>query len=73
MDFIAFGEILFDVFPDKATLGGAPLNVAGHMTRLGLEGRVLSSVGDDELGKRALGEIEEIGLSTEMINVSSEY
>lgn len=73
MDFIAFGEILFDVFPDKATLGGAPLNVAGHMTRLGLEGRVLSSVGDDELGRRALGEIEEIGLSTEMINVSSEY
>ena len=73
MDFIAFGEILFDVFPDKATLGGAPLNVAGHMTKLGLEGRVLSSVGSDELGRRALGEIEEIGLSTEMINVSSEY
>ena len=53
MDFISFGEILFDVFPDKATLGGAPLNVAGHLTKLGLNGAILSAVGNDELGKRA--------------------
>ena len=67
MDFISFGEILFDVFPDKATLGGAPLNVAGHLTKLGLNGAILSAVGNDELGKRALNEIEALGLSTDMI------
>ena len=67
MDFISFGEILFDVFPDKATLGGAPLNVAGHLTKLGLNGAILSAVGNDELGKRALNETEALGLSTDMI------
>ena len=67
MDFISFGEILFDVFPDKATLGGAPLNVAGHLAKLGLNGAILSAVGNDELGKRALNEIEALGLSTDMI------
>lgn len=67
MDFISFGEILFDVFPDKATLGGAPLNVAGHLTKLGLNGAILSAVGNDELGKRALNEIEALGLSTDII------
>ena len=67
MDFISFGEILFDVFPDKATLGGAPLNVEGHLTKLGLNGAILSAVGNDELGKRALNEIEALGLSTDMI------
>lgn len=67
MDFISFGEILFDVFPDKATLGGAPLNVAGHLTKLGLNGAILSAVGNDELGKRALNEIEALGLSTDMV------
>ena len=67
MDFISFGEILFDVFSDKATLGGAPLNVAGHLTKLGLNGAILSAVGNDELGKRALNEIEALGLSTDMI------
>ena len=68
MDFISFGEILFDVFPDKATLGGAPLNVAGHLTKLGLEGAILSAVGNDELGKRAIDEIKTLGLSTQMIS-----
>ena len=68
MDFISFGEILFDVFPDKATLGGAPLNVAGHLTKLGLNGYILSAVGDDELGKRAISEINNLGLNTEKIS-----
>ena len=68
MDFLTFGEILFDVFPDKATLGGAPLNVAGHMTRLGLNGAILSAVGSDELGERTLKEISELGLTTEYIS-----
>ena len=26
MNFLSFGEILYDVFPDKKTLGGAPLD-----------------------------------------------
>lgn len=70
LDFIAFGEILFDCFPDgRATLGGAPLNCAGHMSRLGLEGYMLSAVGDDELGKRALKEISALGMSTAHIQV----
>ena len=68
MDFISFGEILFDAFPDKATLGGAPLNVAGHLTKLGLNGYILSAVGDDELGKRAISEINNLGLNTEKIS-----
>ena len=70
IDFVSFGEILFDVFPDgKATLGGAPLNVAGHLSKLGLNGLMLSAVGDDELGHRALSEIKALGLSTEGIKM----
>lgn len=69
-DFIAFGEILFDCFPDgRATLGGAPLNCAGHMSKLGLEGYMLSAVGNDELGKRALEEISRLGMDTSHIQV----
>ena len=32
----AFGEVLFDVFPSYTRLGGAPLNVTCHASRLGL-------------------------------------
>lgn len=71
MNFISFGEILFDVFGDSAKLGGAPLNVASHMTKLGLDGLIISAVGDDELGRRALKEVRENGVSTDGIKISS--
>ena len=70
MDFLSFGEILFDVFPDKATLGGAPLNVAGHMTKLGLKGAILSALGDDDYGKRAMEEIKALGMDTSFISTT---
>lgn len=70
MNFISFGEVLFDVFSDKATLGGAPLNVAAHMSKLGLDGIVVSAVGNDELGGKALAEIKSLGLSTDGIAVT---
>lgn len=61
-DFVVFGEILFDCFKDSAKLGGAPLNAAAHLTKLGLRGTLVSAVGDDELGRRALEKLREIGL-----------
>ncbi|MCR5732306.1 MAG: carbohydrate kinase [Sphaerochaetaceae bacterium] len=71
MDFLSFGEILFDVFKDEAKLGGAPLNVASHMKKLGLDGLIISAVGNDELGERALEEVKQNGLSTEGVKISS--
>lgn len=68
-DFIIFGEILFDVFGDARTLGGAPLNVAAHLSRLGLAGSVVSAVGDDALGRAALNKIRDIGLDDRAIAV----
>lgn len=67
MDYLCFGEILFDVFPYGAKLGGAPLNVASHMTKLGLQGCALSALGPDELGDRARKEITELGQSLDYI------
>ena len=34
---VSFGEVLFDIFDDGARLGGAPLNLAVHLHRLGVE------------------------------------
>ena len=67
MNCVNFGEVLFDIFPDKEKLGGAPLNVAAHLTKFGMKGITVSAVGKDKLGERAVKEIESIGLSTEGI------
>ena len=48
------GEVLWDVFPDAAHFGGAPANFACHAASLGAESWMVSAVGADELGDRAL-------------------
>jgi fructokinase len=70
---VALGEVLWDVFEDLGTkrLGGAPLNFVAHASRLGNQARLISSVGDDELGRDALGLIRSFGISTDLIPVSS--
>lgn len=52
-----FGEILWDILPDKRLLGGAPLNVALRLQSLGADTTIISAVGMDDLGTQALEEI----------------
>ena len=62
-----YGEILWDVFPDKKRLGGAPLNVALRLHAFGAEVAMISSVGKDALGDEALVEITTTQLPTSLI------
>ncbi|WGK66259.1 carbohydrate kinase family protein [Croceiramulus getboli] len=64
---ITFGEILWDVFPDDKRLGGAPLNVALRLQERGANSAIISCLGDDELGKKALSAIEQYGLPIGLI------
>ena len=53
------GEVLWDVYPDAAHFGGAPANFACHAASLGAESWMVSAVGTDELGDRALDSLRE--------------
>ena len=48
---LSFGEILWDVLPDKRMPGGAPMNAALHMHKLGLDVSFVSRIGKDTYGK----------------------
>ena len=48
---LTFGEALFDIIKGSAHLGGAPLNLAAHLAKLGAKPAVITAVGKDELGK----------------------
>ncbi len=67
---VCFGEVLWDVFPDKRLLGGAPLNVANRLHQLGAEALMLSSVGNDDPGKEVLSQLDRSGLSSRGISIS---
>ena len=53
-----FGEVLWDVFPDHRTIGGAPLNVALRLHSFGVHTTFISSVGNDHNGKMILEYLE---------------
>jgi len=70
---IGLGEILWDVLPDGRKLGGAPANFAYHVNGLGGVGVPVSRVGDDALGREALAELSEHGVSTRTISIDKDH
>ena len=68
---ICIGEILWDVYPGRRYLGGAPLNVAVHLAKLGEKPYMVSAVGRDELGRSALEQLEPPGV-TRRFSVSND-
>jgi len=56
---VGLGELLWDLFADGKTLGGAPANFAVHAAQLGHEAFVASRVGRDDLGQQMLVELRQ--------------
>ncbi len=67
MRIVSVGEILWDVIGENEYLGGAPLNFGVHARRLGHEVFLLSAVGEDDRGRRAMECLQERGISTEFV------
>ncbi|MDR9456816.1 MAG: carbohydrate kinase [Salegentibacter sp.] len=70
---ICFGEILIDVFPDKKRIGGAPLNVASRLQKLGIATQMISQVGEDENGKKLLSYLENNGVNADLVSVTPHF
>ena len=69
MVLLSFGEIIWDIYSqNEQTLGGAPLNFAAYAAMFGSNVWLASSVGADELGKKALEQIKDLSLNVEYIS-----
>jgi fructokinase len=71
LDYCCFGEVLFDVLPERRVVGGASLNVAVWLHRLGNSVGMISRVGEDDLGKELLHFLEKQGLTTALIGTDN--
>ncbi len=56
---VGMGEALWDILPEGKKIGGAPANFAYHIAQLGLDGRVVSAIGNDKLGTEILENFNE--------------
>ena len=62
--FLSFGEIIFDRINDEFFLGGAPLNFAWFTNQMEVDTTFVSSVGNDEIGRKAISEVKKTGIQT---------
>ncbi len=70
---VAFGELVWDIFPDGKLLGGAPVNLVYRVNSFGDEGVLLSRIGDDELGHEALAQLNKLEILDDNVQIDPEF
>lgn len=60
---VGLGEALWDELPEGRKIGGAPANFAYHISQFGYDSRIVSAIGDDELGTELLEQFDNNGLN----------
>jgi fructokinase len=66
---ICYGEILWDLLPTGEVPGGAPMNVAYHLNKLGHSPAVITRIGMDERGNKLIGLLEGKNISTAFVQL----
>jgi fructokinase len=64
---VGLGELLWDLFPGRKQLGGAPANFAYMTSLLGDEAKIASRVGRDVLGTEAIRILKSLRLDTSQL------
>ena len=67
---VGMGEALWDVLPEGKEIGGAPANFAYHVSQFGFDSRVVSAVGNDDLGDEILKVFKEKQLKHQLQTVN---
>ena len=66
---LGIGEVLWDVFPDKKVLGGAPANFVYHLVQLGADARIISRIGSDQSGRELINRLRERQVDTNLLQI----
>lgn len=70
-EILCVGELLWDSLPAGLFLGGAPFNVACHLSATGVPVTMVSRVGADRLGEEALRRAAHYGVGTDLVQVDA--
>ena len=69
---VCYGEVLWDILPAGALPGGAPMNVAYHLEKLGCNPALITRIGIDEWGKELLNGLAAQGVCTDYFYIDYE-
>ena len=70
---LGIGELLWDLLPEGPRLGGAPANFTVMAGRLGNHAAILSRIGRDDLGRRAVEALDPMPIDTSHVQIDTEH
>lgn len=70
---VCYGEVLWDIFPTQTKPGGAPMNVAYHLRKFGIDSRMISRIGNDKAGEKLLKLLTEWDIPTANCQIDETY
>ena len=70
---LAIGEVLWDIIDGTEHIGGAPFNLAAHLSRLGCQASILTRIGMDRRGQAATEQMKKLGVDTDFVQRDSEH
>jgi len=70
---VCFGEVLWDILPSGALPGGAPMNVAYHLKKLGTAPALITKIGLDDYGEKLVDMLSQSSVSTEYVDVDFDH
>jgi len=70
---VCYGEVLWDIFPTQTKPGGAPMNVAYHLRKFGIDSRMISRIGNDEAGNKLLNLLTEWNIPIENCQIDESH
>jgi fructokinase len=71
--FTCFGEVLWDVFPDKEKIGGAPLNVALRLKSFEDKTNIISAIGKDAYGDKLIRYLHSKKIDSKFIQIDPNH
>ncbi|MCF8303957.1 MAG: carbohydrate kinase [Bacteroidales bacterium] len=69
---LCIGEVLWDRLPEGDKAGGAPMNVALHLQRLGQKVNLATRIGNDKAGDRLKNFLQHSGLETGLVQTDDQ-
>ncbi len=69
---LSYGEALWDLLPTGEALGGAPFNFAYRAHSLGSKSLMITRLGRDDYGRRAMDKIIELGMDSRLVQWDEE-
>jgi fructokinase len=70
---LAIGEVLWDIIRGQEHIGGAPFNLAAHLSRLGCQVSILTRIGADPRGGAAVKEMKRLGVDVSLVQVDARH